>query len=247
MTLEANHPEPEVRSRRARRIPAEEARVEPYFAPARVLRRESLDAIAMLDAARAERDEATAALAKAQAEAARVVAAAESERDAILAVARAEADAMRQRGFEVGRADAATRLAEICIAITRADAHQREQYPQLVRDAAFRLARAILDVEFVVHPEIVREFVVAALERVGAEEVVVELSPSDHAFVGGDTTQLSASAGCGITRIRIAEDLADRHVRIVTTNGARWTIGLDQAFADLRTMVERTYSRGESR
>lgn len=223
-----------------RRIPANEARIEPAFAPAKILRKESLDAVRMRDEATAALASAHRKLAEANLEAKRILDEARANAIGIEDVARREAATATKAGYDAG-VHAAQEAAQALLArIQAAEDQRRAAFPKLVRDVAFRFASAIVDIEFTVRPERVIELVAAALERAGESEVIVELSAADHALIGADPSAFESRSATRIARVRVAPDLVDRQVRIVSRSGGRWIVGVDTALTDLRQYIERT-------
>lgn len=250
MNLETKRlaPEPEVAPRSvARRVPQCDARIEPAFEPAPVLRTEAQQGSRFRDEARQLRERAESELSIARASAESIVIEAKREAERIVLEAKNRAAEHQRAGFDEGRAIARERIEELLRLVGDEERRRFEAFPALVRDAAFRFAKAILDVEFVARPELIRELLEAALDRADGKEVAVELSEADFGRIGAEVAEIATRTGARLVRARPVSDLGERQVRIVADNGGRWTVGIDSALSDLRTYVERATHRNTER
>lgn len=193
------------------------ARIEPLYPPTRLLRN------------------AEAEVSRLRAEAAVDRAAAATQASDLIAAARAEAGEIRERAAREGASEAATRLGALVERAGMEWAAMRDQAEARLTDLALRLARAVVDAEFAVRPEVVRQFAVKALRHAGFSACVrILLHPDDAALLADHAPSIARDAAfegdCGVW----PDDSVPRgSVRIATDMGDYET-GIEEQFAALR-------------
>lgn len=193
--------------------------VEPFFPPARLLRTVTIEA-------EQQRSEAAAELAAARAEARRMLDEAAREAEGLIDTARAEGV---RRGLD-SLSSILTKASDELDSFRRRllDAEQR---------TAYRIAREVIEVEFAVRPERVRDLVAEALDAAEAyKSISVFVSPSDFGVISEAREQLVASIGEKQVLEFLSDDTLGRNeIRVETEMGA-FTRSLEQRLAVLRDL-----------
>jgi flagellar biosynthesis/type III secretory pathway protein FliH len=158
---------------RGRVVPDSEARVEPLYRPARLLKTGDLETERLLARAKEE------------------LASAEAEKEKILADARARAEEYRQEGLQTGVREGAAEFLKMLQSVDASIEGLRGTFAIEVQRCALRFAKAVLDVEFHIRPERIVDLVSNVLERAKQHQsVVVHLHPDNVQIVRREAKRL---------------------------------------------------------
>lgn len=217
---------------RGRVVSAASAAVEPLYATSRLLRSSLLDVDRM-------KEEAERRLQDAEDEARRRLDEAEDEARRRREAIDEEVAAAREQAAAEARAATAQEFGRLLKSFHTACEESYRRFPEWVRESAFKVARHVVDTEFLVRPEQVKEFVERALSKARRSATSIQVHPDDLPLVEPLRAELIERHGLPESfQVVESEDVARHSVRVETgMNRAAYHLGVDELFAELRKQV----------
>ena len=170
------------------------------------------------------------------------VAAAKEEAARIVAAAESDAGSIREEAARAARDEVVEQWSALIGQFNTAVGEYNQRLPEWVRDAGFKLARQILDVEFTAKPDRILKLVERALQKARRDtSVTIRLHPDDFRLVEPLRHDLQEKHGLDQPPTMLESDDVPRHsVHLETgVNRAAYHIGLDELFEELRRQIEK--------
>lgn len=199
------------------------AGVKPLYPIGRLRKKASLEAEQFLDQARA------------------VLERANNEAEQIIAQARAQAEQELEQARRRGEAEGAEALLAAASSAREQVQQLHERFNEEVTGAAFRVAREVLEVEFVTRTDQVAKLIGQALDHVRSrmpQRVSVHLHPSDLAMVSGHREALAERLPGSVGLDLVADESLEPRDVVIETELGHYGFGVDSQLAELRRLVE---------
>lgn len=163
-----------------------------------------------------------------------------SDAEQIKLQAQRDAEKLREDAIEAGRRDGAERFVGLIDAATNQSQQQGVEFADQVMTVALRVAREILDVEFVAKPERITELIKNALEQIRdrfPKRIVVHLHPEDYALVAGSEAEFAGLTPDDASFGFVQDDQVARHGVQLETEMGHYDFSVSQQLDRLREQL----------